>query len=627
MVRPRDCIVNSYRVLSYLSKDELYNLRFCEAPSLKSFPEPKSCSHFNPRFYTLNEEASFLRAAIFLFIERHKLIILPYSLYFKLTGANKKFIDDVQIMAAFLKFVLKSSLNHISSVADLYYVVESLAAFNLSIPVEKIRPILDRLLKQDDSVQSLGYAFHIASNFPGNIEQYYDRIEDVVVQADTVDNKYVQFEGGLSVTTLVLNGIFEISTKLGRKPDLNAEQVVGFGEYLVSRKTVRQAKSIANLLTSLEYLTTNQYFIPLVLSVSSQPVISSENRNLLVRVCDLLGNEIQVSKVKANSIVSTGDKVEVKKDIALSAEGDILIKSSMTIHTLGRTASCFTSTVSFKVVSEIAVTGVEIGIGDIDQTTALKTKSVQPHTKLEAQLELDVHQRILIRFRVQEKESGANFIPHQAFVRFFHEKSGKEAFLIAERDAKDIYKAEMVIACHCKALVGNWEVKILISITIITNIITKLIGPVGCGFRDDGEKQMVEVLILPRKALLRRGVEGSIRRSNILCIKTNVKHNFRSLSKRLAALVRDLKVVYCVIGLLFLILNLGRMRVNSKTIHFPAPIWSLGFNLCLLATFALYAWFWIQLNMFQTLYYLCFLGGATFLVGHKFLTHPSAYQS
>ncbi|KAK2725472.1 uncharacterized protein LOC136032369 [Artemia franciscana] len=188
--------------------------------------------------------------------------------------------------------VLISSLNHASSMADLYYIVESLAAFNLSTPVEKIRPILDRILKQDDSAQSLGYAFHIASNFPGNIEQYYDRIEDVVVQADTVDNKYVQFEGGLSVTTLVLNGIFEISTKLGRKPDLNAEQVVGFGEYLVSRKTVRQAKSIANLLTSLEYLTTNQYFIPLVLSVSSQPVISSENRNLLVRVCDLLGNEI-----------------------------------------------------------------------------------------------------------------------------------------------------------------------------------------------------------------------------------------------------------------------------------------------------------------------------------------------
>lgn len=39
---------------------------------------------------------------------------------------------------------------------------------------------------------SLGYSFHIATQLSGNIDSFFDRIEDAIVQADEVDGKYLQ---------------------------------------------------------------------------------------------------------------------------------------------------------------------------------------------------------------------------------------------------------------------------------------------------------------------------------------------------------------------------------------------------------------------------------------------------
>lgn len=47
---------------------------------------------------------------------------------------------------------------------------------------------------------SLGYSFHIASQLEGDISSLFNRIEDAIVQADEVDGRFLQFEGGLSVT-------------------------------------------------------------------------------------------------------------------------------------------------------------------------------------------------------------------------------------------------------------------------------------------------------------------------------------------------------------------------------------------------------------------------------------------
>lgn len=52
---------------------------------------------------------------------------------------------------------------------------------------------------------SLGYTFHIAALLGPGGAFALDRIEDAIVQADEVDGRYLQFEGGLSITSKIFN--------------------------------------------------------------------------------------------------------------------------------------------------------------------------------------------------------------------------------------------------------------------------------------------------------------------------------------------------------------------------------------------------------------------------------------
>lgn len=73
----------------------------------------------------------------------------------------------------------------------------------------KLSKNLQGLLKKDDSLTSLGFAFHIASEVGAPASFVYDRVEEVLVQADEVDGKMLQFEGGLSITATLINGVFK----------------------------------------------------------------------------------------------------------------------------------------------------------------------------------------------------------------------------------------------------------------------------------------------------------------------------------------------------------------------------------------------------------------------------------
>jgi oligosaccharyltransferase complex subunit delta (ribophorin II) len=71
-----------------------------------------------------------------------------------------------------------------------------------TVDTVKIAELLKAATKSDDSPQSLGYALWASTvGFKsGQKLDIWERIEDVVAQADEVDKQYLQFEGGLSVT-------------------------------------------------------------------------------------------------------------------------------------------------------------------------------------------------------------------------------------------------------------------------------------------------------------------------------------------------------------------------------------------------------------------------------------------
>lgn len=91
--------------------------------------------------------------------------------------------------------------NDQTNIQDLYYAVGSLAALRQKPQdVAKLVKTLQAILKKNDSLLNLGYLFHIGSHLGTEGSFAFERIEDAIVQADEVDSKYLQYEGGLSIT-------------------------------------------------------------------------------------------------------------------------------------------------------------------------------------------------------------------------------------------------------------------------------------------------------------------------------------------------------------------------------------------------------------------------------------------
>lgn len=146
-------------------------------------------------------------------------------------------------------------------------------------------------IKKDDSITNLGYAFQIASVVDGaDAKGIFDRIEDAIVQADEVDEKMLQFEGGLSVTNLIVSGAYRLCEKLNKSPAITKQQAVQFANYFLSRKSVQSAKGGFHLLEALTSLTSNKFHIPVAITLSGPTtVVSESNPNVQIMVTDLFG--------------------------------------------------------------------------------------------------------------------------------------------------------------------------------------------------------------------------------------------------------------------------------------------------------------------------------------------------
>lgn len=95
---------------------------------------------------------------------------------------------------------LEAAISSSASVSELFFAAEALSAFGFGLDAPKVLKALNAALKKDDSITSLGQAFHIASLLDGDVSSIFSRIEDAIVQADqvfqsqpTIKNIYTTF--------------------------------------------------------------------------------------------------------------------------------------------------------------------------------------------------------------------------------------------------------------------------------------------------------------------------------------------------------------------------------------------------------------------------------------------------
>lgn len=100
---------------------------------------------------------------------------------------------------------------------------------------------------------------HIANLLSEGQKTFFDNIEDILEQADEVDKKFLQYEGGVGTTSLVLEGIFELAAKMKQFPGkFDQAKLTKFVNYLTSKRSPTNIKSAYFLLKASLKLADNQ---------------------------------------------------------------------------------------------------------------------------------------------------------------------------------------------------------------------------------------------------------------------------------------------------------------------------------------------------------------------------------
>ncbi|XP_054265944.1 dolichyl-diphosphooligosaccharide--protein glycosyltransferase subunit 2-like [Macrosteles quadrilineatus] len=508
-----------------------------------------------------------------------------------------------------------------SSVPDLYYASLALSSLGQKLPdTAKLLKNLQAALKKDDSTASLGYAFHIGAVAGGDVNVIFNRIEDAIVQADEVDGKFLQFEGGLSITALIVSGAYKLAAVANKPPPISGEQAVKFANYFLSRRSVQTPKGAHSLLDVLSILTNNKYHIPVVVSLAGPGVVSQDQPKVSVKVTNLLGQPLTSDlSVTVESATRSADDVVVlsKKKFEPTSDKTVfsvnlmdskpepglyrLSVSAVPAKSDPRLVGNIGVTLPLKVMATVTVDTFELGVGDSDQTTQPKFDKVVFPTKLGRVLELDTQQKLVVRFTLKDKNSGKPLNVHQAFLRFENKATLQEIIFVAEVDPNNQgYRFDLDMgakAADFGQLSGTYSLNLIVGDVILSNSFSWLLA-------DTKLKLALDSTQAPPS-------------TSIYQPKPEIKHLFREPERRPPVVVSTLFTGLVAVPFLILLILWAKLGVNIS--NFPFSLSALGFHLGLGAIFTLFGFFWLQLNMFQTLKYLLGLGVVTFLSGNQLL--------
>ncbi|KAF7996632.1 hypothetical protein HCN44_002278 [Aphidius gifuensis] len=524
-----------------------------------------------------------------------------------------------------------------SSIADYYHVASAHAALGRKIDttvVAKLSKILEAASKKEESLLNLGYIFHIAAELGPAGKFALNKIEDTIIQADEVDGKLLQFEGGLSVTSLIVTGIEKLSMAFEKLPPVTSQQIVKLTNYLLSRLTVQQPKGVVYLLSALNMLAKNKVSKPVAITLAENGnVISAKQPYVTVKVCDVLGNPlVAVPNVVANSASRVSDDVVVisKQNFKPSTTDKTLfmlnfndIKPQRDFYKVDVAAGAASNAVEVKVITDVKVDYLEIGTGDADQTTQPKLVKVSHPNKLSTKIEADSQQKIVMKFMLRDTMNDKPMRVHQAFVRFSTidkvTNQLREVIFVAEPDSTNVYKFDMPIGSSAQTFnyeSGQYAVNVIIGDALLSNSFEWYLGDVSLKFPDKSN----EVTSTDKSA-----TGGTYKqKANTYVPKPEIKHMFREPEKRPPVLVSNLFTGLCLAPVLILLVLWVKLDVNVS--KFPFSISAIVFHLGLGSIFVLFGIFWLQLNMFVTLRYLFGLGVVTFLSGSKLLSHINQSQ-
>ncbi|XP_046854712.1 dolichyl-diphosphooligosaccharide--protein glycosyltransferase subunit 2-like [Xenia sp. Carnegie-2017] len=522
---------------------------------------------------------------------------------------------------------LSASLNGKSSSQTIRFAVEALLNLGLKVEEKRVTAMLKAILQEEkeDFVPCVTNALYVMSSLSGDFSFAFDAIEDAVAQADEIADTYLQFEGGLTVTADFITAVYKLAAHIKKEPTMSEEQAIKFTSYLLSRKYVQSSRDAFYILSSLTMLADNQFQVPLITLLYNDGPISDDNKLLKVKITDVLDKAITDMKVTAESIVdkNDGDLLSNKDFIKEKDFYQIVIMShnpTPGFYKLAlslkpnkqdkRLIGLSPSELTFKVVTRISIEDISVSIFDKEHASQVSSNSVNYPKGLDASLEADYHQKVVMVFSLKDISSGKLVTAHQTFVRLMNTKTNQEIFFVAEAENNKVYKFDLDVGASAKesfsSLSGEYQMDLIIGDAAIENSLFWNIGSIKLSFSGSSAARV------PKE------------KERLFKIKQEIEHMFRLPEKRPPKTVSTAFTALVLLPLFVLFVAWLRIGVNFSNFQFS--ISAIGFHIGLGGIFLLMYAFWTSLNMFSTLKILALVGCITFLTGNSLLANLAAQR-
>ncbi|XP_023179599.2 dolichyl-diphosphooligosaccharide--protein glycosyltransferase subunit 2 [Drosophila hydei] len=538
-----------------------------------------------------------------------------------LIGANKNLRCTTKLAESVLSKVYSSLDSELATTQEIYYRLATHKALGVQVSEAAQAKIVKRLqevLKKDDTLSGLGYAFNVAIQLGPSASFITNRIEDAIVQADEVDGRLLQFEGGLSITALILNGVFGVSKTFEKPAPVTAEQAVKFANYLLSRRSVQTAKGAHVLIEALKTISSADKISPICVQLIGNGQLEAQSPTLNVAIVDLLGKPL------SPAVASLSAKISVKKDSSVLAEKIQLVSKSSDKTTYAADLSSlkpgrgiyqaelngdgvYKQKLQFKVLGRVKVQTLEVGIAESDASAATRKQSVSYPSKLKDTLTADSTQKLLLKALLVDEATSKPIAVHQAFVRLHDRETDKEIIFVAEQDSSKAYKFDMDVGNQGKNFNyqnGLYNIYLTIGDASLSNSFDWLLADVQLKFNQ------------PDRDVKPTHQNGPL---------PEIVHQFRVPDKRPPRIVSDIFTGLCITPLVLLFVFWAKLGINVS--NFTLSPSTIGFHLGFGGILALFFVFWLQLNMFQTLRLLIPIAVFTFLCGNRLLRRLYAQRN
>ncbi|XP_034478103.1 dolichyl-diphosphooligosaccharide--protein glycosyltransferase subunit 2 [Drosophila innubila] len=530
-----------------------------------------------------------------------------------LVGANRNLRCTSKLSETLLSKIYNSLESQLTTTQEIYYriVTHKILGVQVSEATQtKVAKRLQELLKTDDSLSGLGYGFNVAIELGASGSFVANRVEDAIVQADEVDGKLLQFEGGLSITALILNGVFGVTKAYNKPAPVTPEQAVKFSNYLLSRRSVQTAKGAHVLIEALKTISGSPKVAPICVQLIGSGQLEAQSPTLNVAIVDLLGKPL------SPAVQSVTAKILVKKDNSVLAEKVQLVSKSSdkTTYVADLSSlkpvrgiyqaelnadSVYTQKLQLKVLGRVKVQTLELGIAESDASAATRKQSVSFPSKLKDTLSADSTQKLLLKAVLIDESSSKPITVHQAFVRLYNKEADKEIIFVAEQDSSKAYKFDMDVGNQGKNFnyqSGVYNIYLTVGDASLSNSFEWLLADVQLKFNQ------------PDRDSKPSTVRGPL---------PEIVHQFRVPDKRPPRIVSDIFTGLCITPLVLLFVFWGKLGINVSNLSLSPS--TIGFHVGFGGILALFFVFWLQLNMFQTLRLLIPIAVFTFLCGNRVL--------